>query len=318
MAGMKPTRKYRRTTEHYGILVNQSAANYDSKIVDDLIAEIKRKRANFSIAEPSSAMGLMQQAQTMAGLRRIRGSRSAEEHRRGKITKLVVCGGDGTFNLAARAALKANLPIGIIPLGKENNIAISLFDSVSPEEGIKRVFSKNYKSIDYATVANQMFFGSLGIGLIPNLERLLQQNGRPRFKMGWSSLGTKAALNCNVRNTIIKVDAFRFELSPLIFNVNLLPYSAGIKVSPVSGLADGLAEVIFDINVKPKEAGKLLKQLSKEKFWYGSDIRMYRGKIITIQPAEGMLLYLDGELLTLPTNFVEIEVGSSQLKVCSE
>jgi len=179
MAGMKPTRKYRRTTEHYGILVNQAAANYDSKVVDDLIAEIKRKRANFSIAEPSSAMGLIQQAQTMAGLRRIRGSRSAEEHRRGKITKLVVCGGDGTFNLAARAALKANLPIGIIPLGKENNIAISLFDSVSPEEGIQRVFSKNYKSIDYATVANQMFFGSLGIGLIPNLERLLQQNGRP-------------------------------------------------------------------------------------------------------------------------------------------
>ena len=106
MAGMKPTRKSRRTTENFGILVNQSAANYDHRVVDDLITEIKRKRANFSIAEPSSAMGLMQRAQTMAGLRRIRGSRSAEEHRRGKITKLVVCGGDGTFNLAARAALK--------------------------------------------------------------------------------------------------------------------------------------------------------------------------------------------------------------------
>ncbi len=318
MAGMKPARKSRRTTEHYGILVNQSAANYDGRVVDDLISEIKRKRANFSIAEPSSAMGLMQRAQTMAGLRRIRGSRSAEEHRRGKITKLVVCGGDGTFNLAARAALKANLPIGIIPLGKENNIAISLFGSVSPDEGIQRIFSKSYKSIDYATVANQMFFGSLGIGLIPNLERLLQQNGRPRFNMGWSSLGTKAALNCSVRNTIIKVDAFRFELSPLIFNVNLLPYSAGIKVSPASGTADGLAEVIFDINVKPKEAGKLLKQLSKQKFVYGNDLRMYRGKIITIQPAEELLLYLDGELLTLPTSIVEIEVGTKQLKICSD
>ncbi len=315
---MKPARRYKRTIEHYGILVNPSAANYDSGVVEDLIAAIKKKRANYTISEPSSAMGLLQQARTMAGIKRIRGGRSAEEHRRGKITKLVACGGDGTFNLVARAALKANLPVGLLPMGKENNVALGIFGSARNEECIGRILSKNFKSIDYATVANQMFFGSLGLGLIPNLERLLQQNGQPRFKMGWSNLGAKAAANCTVRNTIIKVDAFRFELSPLFFNVNLLPFSAGIKVSPVSGAADGLAEVIFDINLKPKEAGKVLKQLSEQKFLYGTDVRMYRGRIITVQPTEGMLLYLDGELLTLPANMVEIEVGFKKLRVCSD
>ena len=32
-------------------------------------------------------------------------------------------GGDGTVNLVAQIALKADLPMGIIPLGRFNNIA---------------------------------------------------------------------------------------------------------------------------------------------------------------------------------------------------
>lgn len=312
---MKQPFHRRPPSTHFGILVNKAAANYERRQVSRLIEAIRSQNNFYTIVEPNSAMELLNRAETLAGRRRSRRRLSPDEQRRGEISALIAAGGDGTVNLVARAALEAAMPMGILPLGRENNIALSLYETVKPEKCIPRILEKKCKRIDYAIVANQKFFGSVGLGLIPNLEKLLSKNGKPRFGFGWNSLGAKAAAGCNIRNSIIKVDAFRFEMSPLFLNINLLPYSAGIKISPVSGQSDGLAEVIFDVNIKPKEVGGILKQLISGKFVFGNDVRMFRGKTITIQPAAGMTMYLDGELLELPTDVIEIEVGSKHLMV---
>lgn len=314
---MKKPFHRKELSTHYGILVNKTAANYDRHEVSRLINAIRKQNCFYTVVEPDSAGNLLNLAQILSGIRKSRHRKTLDEQKRGEIGALIACGGDGTFNLVARAALEAGMPMGVLPLGRENNIALSLYESAKPEKCIPQILAKKYKRIDYATVANQSFFGSVGLGLIPNLEKLLSQNGKPRFGFGWNRLGSKAAANCSIRNAVIKVDAFRFEISPLILNINLLPYSAGIKVSPVSGQSDGLAEVIFDVNVKPKEVGGILKQLNTGKFFYGSDVRMFRGRTITVQPTAGMTLYLDGELLELPTNIIEVEVGSKHLMVNS-
>lgn len=311
----KRTHQSKTSSIHYGIVVNKSAANYVRSEVTRLINEIRKRNCFYTVVEPNSAMSLLQQSQLLAGLKKTRRRLTPEEQRRGNINALIACGGDGTFNLVARAALEAGIPVGILPQGRENNIAYYLYGSTKPDKCLPRLLAKETKRIDYASVANQMFFGSVGLGLVPQLEKILSRNGIPRFGYGWNTIGSKAAAACNVRNSVIKVDAFRFEISPLLLNINLLPFSAGIKLSPVSGQSDGLAEVLFDINVKPKEIGGMLKQLNSGKFIFGNDVRLYRGRTITIQPTAGMTLYLDGELLELPANIIEIEVGSKHLMV---
>jgi diacylglycerol kinase family enzyme len=310
----KPFQKKGPST-HFGILVNRRATNYERGAVSRLIELIRKQNDYYTIAEPDSAMDLFKRAEMLGGVRRTRHRKTPDEQRRGVISALIAAGGDGTVNLVARAALESGIPLGILPLGRVNNIAASLYESTKPEKCISKVLEKKQKRIDYASVANQKFFGSIGLGLIPSLEKILSHNGRPRFGFGWNSVGAKAATSCTIRNSIIKVDAFRFELSPLILNINLLPYSAGIKFSPVSGQSDGLAEVIFDVNIKPREVGGILKQLNQGKFVYGEEVRLFRGKNITIQPTSGMTLYLDGELLELPTDIIKVEVGSKNL-VC--
>ena len=310
----RPPQK-KTSSSHFGILVNKSAGNYDRKFVSRLIELIRKQNDHYTVIEPPDAMSLLNRAEALAGIRRSHSRRTPEEQRRGRISALIAAGGDGTVNLVARAALGAGMPMGILPLGKVNNIAASLYDSTKPEKCINSILTKNQKRIDSANVANQTFFGSIGLGLIPNLAKQLSHNGRPRFGFGWKNIGAKAAAGCTIRNSIIKVDAFRFEISPLLLNINLLPYSAGIKLSPVSGTADGLAEVIFDVNIKPREVGGILKQLNSGKFFYGEDVRLFRGRSITIQPTTGMMMYLDGELLELPTDIIEVRVGSKNLVV---
>ncbi len=312
---MKAPFQRREPSSHFGILVNKLAANYERGQVSRLLEAIRKKNNFYTIVEPKSALELLNQADALARTRRLRRRPTPDEQRRGEISALIAAGGDGTVNLVARAALDAGLPLGILPLGRQNNIAVSLYGTAKPEKSIPKILDKKTKRIDYATVANQKFFGSLGLGLFPNLEKLLSQNGKPRFGFGWNRLGAKAAAGCAIRNSIIKVDSFRFEISPLILNINLLPYSSGIKISPVSGEPDGLAEVIFDVNIKPKEVGSILKMINSGKLVYGDDVRLFRGKRITIQPTAGMTMYLDGELLELPTDVIEVEVGSKHLMV---
>ena len=312
---MKPPFQRREPSTHFGILVNKSATHYERGQVSRLLEAIRKKNNYYTILEPNSAMELLNQAEALAGTRRTRRRLSPDEQRRGEISALIAAGGDGTANLVARAALDAGLPMGILPLGRHNNIATSLYETAKPEKCIAKILEKKQKRIDYAIVANQKFFGSLGLGLVPILEKHLSQNGKPRFGFGWNRLGAKAAAGCAIRNSIIKVDTFRFEISPLFLNINLLPFSAGIKISPVSGQSDGLAEVIFDVNIKPKEVGGILKKLNNGKLVYGDEVRLFRGRRITIQPTAGLTMYLDGELLELPTDVIEIEVGSKHLMV---
>ena len=78
---------------------------------------------------------------------------------------------------------------------------------------------------------------------------------------------------------------------------------------------DHRAEIVFDVRANRRDLAAYAGQISKGKFVYGSEVRLFRGSVITIQPTRGRTLYLDGELINLPTNILEIKISEKQLKV---
>ena len=163
-----------------------------------------------------------------------------------KVTALVAAGGDGTINLVARAAAESGLPMGVLPMGRFNNISVSLQGNIRTDEAIEKILSGKYRSIDIAKAGDQMFVGSIGFGFVPSLAEILDGEKPPRFGMGWGKLAARAAEDVSPTEMIVKADAFRFEITPLMLNVNLLPYCLGMRFSPASMSDDGRAEVIFD------------------------------------------------------------------------
>jgi len=235
--------------------------------------------------------------------------------RGGPVTALVACGGDGTLNLVARAAMKVDLPVGYLPMGKFNDIARFLYDSLDTNIAIEKILTGGYRTLDVGSAANQPFLSSLGVGFTPQLAEELEGNSLPRFGLGWSQLSQKAAANVSVQKTVVKVDAFRFETTPIILNVNLLPYSLGLMLSPASLANDGHAEIIFDHGESTGSFSGYVRKIYKKKYLYGNEVRLYRGKVISWQPMKGRTLYLDGELLDIPTDTLEIKIGTGQLNV---
>ncbi|MBU0983322.1 MAG: hypothetical protein KKA42_05600 [candidate division Zixibacteria bacterium] len=300
---------------HYAILVNRDAGRFQEKVVKQFTSAVKAKGGYYSIYEPASAMDLLKQAEVTAGVRRPSRNHPAPYARAGQVTALVACGGDGTVNLVGRAALKADLPLGILPMGIMNNIGRSLCDPPDPAVAIDRIIEGRYRAIDSGIAAEQVFFGSVGLGFIPHLAEELDGGPPPRTGLGWSRLAARAAAQVRLRKTILKVDSVRFELSPIILNVNLLSYSVGLPLSPASLVDDGCAEIIIDHGHNVGGFSSYARQISKKKYLYGSDIRLFRGRMISCQPMSGRPLYLDGEVVQLPAEVLDVQVGARKLKV---
>ena len=241
-------RRQQKTKQaHYCLLVNKQAANYSASHVKRLTHAIKKRRGAYTVLEPDSAMETLKLARMAAGVARDKRVGLLQTRLRGRVTALVACGGDGTANLVARAAVQADMPMGILPLGRHNNIARSLCGSDEPEAVLPKITKMVYRQIDTAAISGQMFFGSIGIGYFPELMELLDGVKPPRFGFQWAKLGGRIAAAVRPRKMIIKVDSFRFEVRPHILQVNLLPYTAGLNLNPASIVDDNRAEIIFDV-----------------------------------------------------------------------
>jgi diacylglycerol kinase (ATP) len=308
-------RQQRTKRKHFALLVNRKAAGYQKRLVDRFVATVRKKGDSYTVYEPDSAIDLLKQAEVAVGLRRANSTLPAPFERGGPVTALVACGGDGTFNLVARAALRAGVPVGLIPMGRFNNFALSLCGSIDTTLAMKKILEGGLRKIDSATAANVTFFGSAGLGFVPGLIDELDGRAVPRLALGWSQVAARAAASVHLEPIVLKVDAFRFDFSPIILNVNLLPYSGGLPLTPVSIFDDGRAEVIFDQASNAGNLGGYVRLICKGRYLYGDEVRLYRGQAVSIQQVRGRTLYLDGELTEIPTQTLDIHVGPEQLQV---
>ncbi len=297
------------------LLVNEQASRFANGLVEKLIKRIRDEEGQFTVFRPGSATAFLETAKAICGNKKFRRWLPPNFERRGKVTGLIACGGDGSFNLAAREAMAANIPVGILPMGRFNDIAHALYGDTSAETAMKRILGQSYGLIDVGEIGDQRFFGSVGLGLIPCMARQLSLRKRPRFALGWQNVAAKAVDCVKPLKTVMKVDAFRFEAESSIINVNLLPYTLGIPLTTSSLPADHHAEILFDIGISKKEIASYVRLVSKRKYLYGGEVRLFRGSTLTLQPARGRVLYLDGELIELPDNVIQIDIGQQQLKV---
>lgn len=228
---------------------------------------------------------------------------------------MIVCGGDGTVNLVGRHLIRRTCPLGIIPMGKFNNIYRSLYGAPSTEKAIKRVLGGRDRRIDQGLAGGYFFLGSIGLGFTIELHNSLAQRRLPHFGIGWSRVAAASAAGVKISQLSIKIDAFAFEFSPIMFNVNLLAYSAGLPVSAAGIDDDGKAEVIFDVGQGKAIFSGYARALVKGKYLYADTIRMYRGTKIVVGPVEGCQLYVDGDLHNLAAPELGIEVFPKRIRI---
>jgi diacylglycerol kinase family enzyme len=308
-------RPRRTNRNHFALLINRAAAGYQEALISKLIGAISKAGESYTVYEPASALDLLRQSEVACGLRRATSDLPRPYEKAGKVTALIACGGDGTFNLAARAAWRTDLPIGLYPMGRLNNIARSLYGGVDTDNAIKHFLEGRSTQADVGMAGNLPFYGSVGLGFTERLAEELSRRNPPRFAIGWSQLSAEVAAKVTPEKIVLRVDSFRFEIAPLMLNINLLAYSAGLPLTPPSIAGDGFAEIVFDVGPTAGHFSSFVRLIHKKKYLYGDDFRLYRGRSIMMQPVKGRVLCLDGEPVAVPAETLEIKIEDKKLHI---
>ncbi|PKK83928.1 MAG: hypothetical protein CVT49_05750 [candidate division Zixibacteria bacterium HGW-Zixibacteria-1] len=284
----------------YNIIINPKAADYSREKIDKLCKAITDAGGRYYLNEPDSPQSIVY-------------------HTKRIITKnpggIIVCGGDGTINLVARHIIRRTIPLGIVPMGRFNNIYRSLYGEPDFKKAVDHILSGRDRKIDYGLASGEFFLGSVALGFIPQLHQLLQNRKPPRFAISWSRLAAQAAAMVEPKPFAIKVDAFAFDFTPQTFSINLLSHIAGIPIIPSCIPNDGKCEVVFDIGEGHAIMSSYLRQLFKRKYLYSDDVRLYRGERISVISVEGQKAYIDGEIVTLRAPELRVEVFAQKIRI---
>ncbi len=94
---------------------------------------------------------------------------------------IVVGGGDGTINAAARALVDTGLPLGVLPLGTANDFARSVGIPLDLAAAARVICAGHSQWIDAGDVNGHLFFNVASVGLAADLAKAITTERKRRF-----------------------------------------------------------------------------------------------------------------------------------------
>lgn len=159
--------------------------------------------------------------------------------------RLVAVGGDGTIKFVAEQALKAKLPLGILPAGSANGMARELTIPTTLEESLEVIVNGVEKAIDLICINDTEHCLHLSdIGMNAQLVKYFDE-GNMRGKLGYA----RGVLRVLMRRRLLKLQINTGEEQVLrsafmVVLANARMYGTGAIINPDGDVADGKFEVV--------------------------------------------------------------------------
>jgi YegS/Rv2252/BmrU family lipid kinase len=216
----------------------------------------------------------------------------------------VVISGDGLVGAVGGAMAGSDVPLGIIPGGRGNDLARVLGIPDEPEAAAEVILAGHSRRIDVGEANGKRFLGIVSVGFDSEASRRANE---ARFLPG-SLVYVYAAFATLLRwkpaGFTVRVDDERIRLSGYSVSIaNSKAYGGGMYIAPDAELDDGQ----FDV-VAVGEAGKLRFVANLPKVFKGThvdeeQVRVFRASHLELSASKPFPVYADGEHITeLPTS----------------
>jgi diacylglycerol kinase (ATP) len=229
----------------------------------------------------------------------------------GEVDRVVIAGGDGTLNAAARGIIETGLPLGILPAGTANDLARTLGIPEDCGEAARIIADGHTRRIDMGLVNEHPFFNVASIGLSAELARRLTREVKRRYGRFGYALTALAVLaqarpfrafiaNPNERARRVKT------LQIAVGNGRY--YGGGMAVEKDAAIDDGHLDLY---SLEFQRAWKLA--LMARSFRYGEhgawkEVRAIRDTAFEIRTRKPRSVNADGEIVTqTPARFAVME-----------
>ncbi|MBS1676941.1 MAG: diacylglycerol kinase family lipid kinase [Actinobacteria bacterium] len=210
----------------------------------------------------------------------------------------VVVSGDGMIGAIGGALAGSETPLGIVPVGRGNDLARVLGIPTDPEGALEIVLAGHGRVIDVGEVNGRRFLGIASAGFDSEANRIANAS-----RLGGNLVYAHAALRALVawkpaRFTIaIGEKRTRVEGYSVVV-ANSKAYGGGMYVAPDADLEDGE----FDV-VTIEKVGKLrflgnLPKVFKGTHVRNAEVQVVRASRLSLSASRPFAVYADGEHLT--------------------
>jgi diacylglycerol kinase (ATP) len=219
---------------------------------------------------------------------------------------VILGGGDGTMNAAARGLIEAKRPLGILPLGTANDLARTLGIPEDIELATNVIVQNRRKQIDLGEVNGNLFFNVASIGLSADLAAELTSEMKRRFgRVGYAIAAISVLLRAQPFRATIESEGKRARALTLQIAVgNGLFYGGGMAIDKDAKIDDGTLDLY---SLEMRRAWKLA--LMARAFRYGEhgawrEVRVEHSESFLVRTRTPRSINADGELVSrTPAHF---------------
>jgi YegS/Rv2252/BmrU family lipid kinase len=226
----------------------------------------------------------------------------------------VVISGDGLIGAIGGAmAGVGEVPLGIVPVGRGNDLARVLGIPTEPEAAVAVVLAGHTRTIDIGEVNGKPFLGIASVGFDSDANRIANES-----RLGGNLVYAWAALRALIawkpaRFTItIGEQRTRIEGYSVVV-ANNSAYGGGMYVAPDADLEDGEFDVVTIGRVGKMRFLSNLPKVFKGTHVRNEEVQVVRAARLSVSASRPFAVYADGEHLTdLPA---DLRVIPSALRV---
>ena len=227
-------------------------------------------------------------------------TRMAAESSRGDYDRVIICGGDGSLNLAVREYELGRTPMALLPLGSGDDFATVCGIPKSLRKACDIALEGEIREVDVATANGKRYMGVAGLGFDSEVNEYANQNGR--------YLSGSLVYLYAIFRVLPKFKPHRVRISTgngtreeeIMFAAvgNSRQYGGGIRITPDARIDDHLLDVCI---VHKTTIGQLLQTLPRA--YNGSHVRKPfvetgRGLEFHCESDDRLKVFGDGEHLT--------------------
>jgi YegS/Rv2252/BmrU family lipid kinase len=211
----------------------------------------------------------------------------------------VVISGDGLIGAIGGAMAGSEIPLGLVPAGRGNDLARVLGIPTDPEAAVETILGGASRRIDVGEVNGKRFLGIVSVGFDSEATRVANETRFLRGNLVYAYALLRTLATWKAARFTVSAGGERIRLSGFSVSVaNNRAFGGGMYIAPDAELDDGE----FDV-VAIGEMSKLRCALSMPRLFKGTHIELdevsvFRAPRLELTASRPFGVYADGEHLT--------------------
>ncbi len=219
---------------------------------------------------------------------------------RSEVDLVIIAGGDGTLNAAAKTLVPTQLPIGLIPCGTANDLARTLDIPADITQAVNIIAAGHARAVDVGHVNDCYFFNVASIGMSAELASALTSEIKKRFgRFGYALAAIRVLMRAKpFHANIVRAGATHRSYTLQIADGNGRYYGGGNVIERSARIDDGLLDLY---SLEFAEAWRMLFRLrafSRGEHVDYDDVHFMSGADFEIRTRRPRPVNADGEIVT--------------------